>query len=183
MNLYRTFISLLAVCALASGCFTAKAVNPRPSLNVPPQSAKMGLVLGKGVPDMQKVGALTITEIRKSLWNGYVNGFGDAAIADRYGATPGDYVVQIDKVEIEANRLLNIAYLSARYKASLKNPNGDVLRTSNRNVRPRNVGSNGTGQLIDLIEVIYEQMAEDFFANGNPVGPGNSHTQENMQQM
>ncbi len=183
MNAIRSSLALLAVAATISGCFTTKAVNPRPSLNVPPQTAQMGLVLGDKVPDTAKIGMLTITELRKSLWNGYVNGFGETAIADRYGSTPGDYVVQIDKVEIEFNRLLDIGYFSARYKATLKSPNGDVLRTSNRNVRPRNIGTDATRQIIELIEVIYEQMGEDFFATGNPVGPADSRNHENVQQM
>lgn len=181
----RGFIVLSALASLQLGCGGGlRAVQPRPSINMPPQSPKLGLVLAPTVRDAQKAGSLSVAEVRKSLWNGYVNGFGDAAISDRYGATPGDYVVQIDKLDIEYNRLINVPYLSARYRAVLKSPDGDVVRTSNRNVNTRKIGDNLKRQLVELYEVVFEQIAEDFFGSGNLVAPeAPAATPKTQQQM
>ena len=181
----RGFIVLSALASLQLGCGGGlRAVQPRPSINMPPQSPKLGLVLAPTVRDVQKAGSLSVAEVRKSLWNGYVNGFGEAAISDRYGATPGDYVVQIDKLDIEYNRLINVPYLSARYRAVLKSPDGDVVRTSNRNVNTRKTGDNLKRQLVELYEVVFEQIAEDFFGSGNLVAPeAPAATPKTQQQM
>lgn len=181
----KTILFLLAFVHL--GCFGAyviKRANPRPSVNVPDRSLKIGLAIEAAVKDVQEFDGIKVEDVRGTLWNGYLNGFGPNAISDRFGVTPGEYVVSLERVDFEKGRLVNIGYVAVRYRAVLKNPEGDIVRQSVRTVRPRNVGeSDGVKLLADVVEVMYEQLAEDLFVEGNIVNPDKKNRDGRVHEM
>ena len=68
--------------------------------------------------------------------------------------------------------------------AVLKSPYADEVTTSHRKVNTRKTGDNLKRQLVELYEVVFEQIAEDFFGSGNLVAPeAPAATPKTQQQM
>lgn len=157
----RIFVSALLVALVASvsggcgGSTAFQAVNPRPSVVLDSKHGQLALELGN-VPDETTINALTITEFRQTLKNGFQNLAGKKLTEDPKAAA---LVLHIEQADLDKGAIGNRGgYIIIRYRATWSSGDGEELATFAGVAEPRNPTEPGARHLEDVVEVMYEQM-------------------------
>ena len=187
----RFAVALVLVFLVAGSAYAAKLGerNPEPAVNVVGKNLKIALAVGERVPDdvtikMDLYRKLKVTEIRKTLRNGFENAFEGSVALENSDANLVLEVTSL-KFDREVIAALKAATYSIKYRAQLRlAANGEIIRTAAAKVYAKNplVGDRET-KVDDVWETMWEDVAAQLFAGGNFVLPEIPESEPNEGQM